>query len=278
MLTDGVRPGADPPALVVGVPFVDHRVELGQRVDLGHRHQVVAAEPADLSLDPALLVSAVDAGLAVERLEIKVRTERGPPLGLHPLPLEAEHLGGRGPQVVVAHLAGRHPAQHRQRVDMPLEEGLLTAGGGDPVNCLAGEGHAESEQEAGHLIAPQPHRDLAEVDLRLHPGTVGLRHEDVHRPTPGVNPDLRFAGHDVTANNLVRHVDHPVLVDQPAEDPLHRVPLFTGRVKVSSQDRVDDRLERIQLRRPGRILLAWLGPSRGQRLVDGSPTDAVLAL
>jgi hypothetical protein len=43
-----------------------------------------------------------------------------------------------------------------------------------------------------------------------------------------------------------------VLVHQPAVDPRDRVPLLARRVQVRFQDLVDDRLERVQLRRPGR--------------------------
>jgi hypothetical protein len=39
-------------------------------------------EPADLSLDPALLMSALDAGLAEERLEPVGRAQRDEPFGL----------------------------------------------------------------------------------------------------------------------------------------------------------------------------------------------------
>jgi hypothetical protein len=44
-------------------------VQLGQGLHLGHRDQVGAAEPAALVLDPALLVRALQAGYAVERVE-----------------------------------------------------------------------------------------------------------------------------------------------------------------------------------------------------------------
>jgi hypothetical protein len=69
---------------------------------------------------------------------------------------------------------------------------------------------------------------------------------------PGLGPDLGFTGRDVGADHLVRHVDHAVLVDQSAEDPLHRVPLLARRVEIRAQDLLDHRLEPIQLRRPPR--------------------------
>ncbi|MEU9035357.1 hypothetical protein AB0D45_10725 [Streptomyces sp. NPDC048352] len=51
VLADGARTGADAAGVVLVVPPVDHRVELGERVDFGDGDQVVAAEPADLALD-----------------------------------------------------------------------------------------------------------------------------------------------------------------------------------------------------------------------------------
>ncbi|MCY1649396.1 hypothetical protein OVA19_00990 [Streptomyces sp. SL203] len=69
VLADRARTGPDPAGLVLLVPSVDHRAELGECRDLGHRDEVVAAEPADLPLDPALLVGAADSGLAVESFQ-----------------------------------------------------------------------------------------------------------------------------------------------------------------------------------------------------------------
>ncbi|MEV5204630.1 hypothetical protein [Streptomyces sp. NPDC053720] len=66
VLADGGGTGPDAAGVVLLAPPVDHGVELGKRVDFGDRDQVVAAEPADLALDSALLVGAADAGLAVE--------------------------------------------------------------------------------------------------------------------------------------------------------------------------------------------------------------------
>src|SRR6266545_6276735 len=63
---------------------------------------MVTTEPADLPLDTALFVSALQAWLAVERIDREVRTERRPSSSFDPLPGEPEDLGDRGPQVVVS--------------------------------------------------------------------------------------------------------------------------------------------------------------------------------
>ncbi|WP_211294770.1 hypothetical protein [Streptomyces glaucescens] len=69
VLVDRSRPGPDPALAVVLVPLFDQFVQLRQRGDLGNRGEVVATEITDLPLDPALLVSAVDAGPTIEALD-----------------------------------------------------------------------------------------------------------------------------------------------------------------------------------------------------------------
>ncbi|MER8034929.1 hypothetical protein [Streptomyces hydrogenans] len=64
---DGRGPVVDVADVLVHLDLLDPRVQIGQRVDVGDRDQVRAAEPAALVLDPALLVGALDAGPAVER-------------------------------------------------------------------------------------------------------------------------------------------------------------------------------------------------------------------
>jgi hypothetical protein len=130
-LPDGARPGPDAPGVVGDVPGIDQGVELGQRVDLGDRDEVIAAEPADLTFDAAFLVGALQSGLAVEGLDRLVRPECDPALGFHPLPGEPQHLGDGGFEVVVADLAAWHPAQYPEGVLVAFEEGFLAAGGED---------------------------------------------------------------------------------------------------------------------------------------------------
>lgn len=107
--TDWSWPGADPADLILDVPVVDQLIQLRERVDLGHRHQPVAAKPADLSLDSAFCVGALDVGLAVKGLDPIAGAERRPAFGLDPLPGESQYLGDRGLEVVVADLAERDP-------------------------------------------------------------------------------------------------------------------------------------------------------------------------
>jgi hypothetical protein len=84
-----------------------------------------------------------------------------------------------------------------------FEEGLLPTREGDLVDRLAGERQPQREQDAGHQRAPQPDRDLTEVDLGLHPGPVTLRREHLGRAVAGLGTDLGFAGRAVGADHLV---------------------------------------------------------------------------
>jgi len=73
VLTDAHGAVADPAGVIGEVVADQQRVELSDRLDLRDRDQVVAAEPSALTFDAALLVRALDAGVAVERLEAVVR-------------------------------------------------------------------------------------------------------------------------------------------------------------------------------------------------------------
>lgn len=152
VLVDSPRPRTDPPVPVVQIPLVDELVQLGERVDFRDRREVVPAEVADHPFDAALLVGAFDAWAAVEALDVEVRAEGDPPVGLHPRPIQPQHLGDGRFQVVVADLAPRDTAQHAERVHVPFEESFLAAGGEDPVDGFARVGHAEREQVAGHQL------------------------------------------------------------------------------------------------------------------------------
>jgi hypothetical protein len=67
---------------------------------------------------------SLQTGLAVERIDREMRTERRPPSRLDSLPGETEDLGDRSPQIVVADLAARDPSKRGERVDVPFQECL----------------------------------------------------------------------------------------------------------------------------------------------------------
>ncbi|ROV64561.1 MULTISPECIES: hypothetical protein [Streptomyces] len=57
------------PDVLGHLDLLDLLVQFRERVDLGDRDQVRAAEPSALVLDAALLMGALDAGPAVEGVE-----------------------------------------------------------------------------------------------------------------------------------------------------------------------------------------------------------------
>jgi hypothetical protein len=88
------------------------------------RGQVAAAEPADLSLDTALLVYPVDAGDAEERVVAVVGAQRDEPRVLQALTTERDPDHRRG-EVVVADHPDRDPTKDFERADVTIEERLL---------------------------------------------------------------------------------------------------------------------------------------------------------
>ncbi|MGW5677962.1 hypothetical protein ACWEV4_23255 [Streptomyces sp. NPDC003860] len=120
-------------------------------------------------------------------------------------------------------------------MEAALEERLLPYRVQDPVDGLARVGQPEREQVAGHQLAGQPHRHVAEVDLRLRSGLVGLWDEGFQHAASGLEPDRLTPVSDVATDRLVRDLVRAVLVDKPLGDPLHRVPLLARRSQVGPQ-------------------------------------------
>lgn len=236
-------------AVVVGrVGGRDQGVELGDRVHPGHRDQVVAAEPAALDLDPALLVGALLARAAVEGVEPVVGPEGDPLAGLHPSAAE-QHPSDRRLEVVVADVDHRHPAQLGERVHMAFQEGLLALRLERPVHRLARERAPQREQEHLGLRPAVDDPQVGEVDLGLRAWLVHLRDVDLLRRPARLGPDLRPAHVHVVPHRRVRDLGQLVLLDQPGMDPPRGMPLLARRRQVLPQHAVDQRLGRVQPRR-----------------------------
>jgi hypothetical protein len=132
VLTHSVGAVADAAGVIGGVGGRKVLVELADRADHRDGDQVPAAKPATLSLDPALLVGALDAWLAKERVEPVVAAQRDEPLVLDAV-AALEDPRHRGAEVVVADPVG-HPTQVGEPLDVALQERLLRLGGERPVN------------------------------------------------------------------------------------------------------------------------------------------------
>lgn len=244
-----VRPELDVPPGVLQVLLGQPRVQVRERGDPRDGDQEVPPEPADLALHPALLVSPADTRLAVERVEPVPGPESRPPGILLPVPA-LHHLAHRRRQVVIPDVHPRHPARHRERGHVPLQQRLLGARRVDPVHPEPRERQPVSEQVARRLPPVQHHRHRPEVDLGLGPRLLQLRHEPLQAPRLPLRPrlDLRPPPRHVLRHVGVRHL-RVMLVPQPRPDPPRGMPLLARRLQVPGEHRVDQRRHTVPRRR-----------------------------
>jgi hypothetical protein len=99
------------------------RVQLGEAAHRRDRDEVPAAEPADLALDPTLLMRATKADQGELRLRQVVRPQPDEPVRLDPSTTPQDLLDRRG-QIVASHQAG-NATEELERVRVRLQERLL---------------------------------------------------------------------------------------------------------------------------------------------------------
>ena len=164
-LTDGGEPAGDVAGVVCAVGCLEQRVQLGQALDARDRHEVAAAEAADLALHAALFMRARDAGLAEERVETEVRAQCGEAVALDTV-ASGEHARHGCLEIVVAD-PPRYPAEALEGERVSFEERLLALARETDVDRppRVREPHHEHRQLGQHTV--QPDADPAEVDLRL---------------------------------------------------------------------------------------------------------------
>jgi hypothetical protein len=274
---DRLRVGAHVPGQILLLEGADTLVELGQARHVGHGAEMVAPEEPDLAFDPALLVGALHPGQAVPGSEPVVLVKGRPAFGLLALPAAEDDLLDRDLQVVVAHHAGRYPAEHPQRVGVPVEEGFQAHRGIRLVDRTTGVAQAQREQEAlGHLPVEQ-HPQLTEVDLRIRARGVGALDEP--RQDAGSGPeldqDLRAAPGDIVGDVRVRH-RRPVLPRQPIGDARGGVPLLGRGRDVLAQPLIDHCVVRAEDRGTAHRGLAWRRLRIGERLAYQVTADPEL--
>ena len=100
--------------------------------------------------------------------------------------------------------------------------------------------------------------------------------EQERRPV-GLQSDLRPTTGYVVAHRRVLQIGLAVLVDQPGQHPPRGVTLLARRGQILAQHRVDQRLERVQPRRPPRRGLALRRGRRAQRLAHHAPMPPIPA-
>ena len=248
ILADRPYPGVDPTGLVSLVPGDQPFVQLRERVHLGHRREAVATESADLALDTALLVSAPNSGLAVERVEPVVGTEQHPPVVLVPAPTEQYFRHRRG-QIVVPDMSCWDPADRVECLDMPLEERLLGLGGIDPVDSLSRMGEPEDEHVALRLHPGKDNPDISKIDLGFSTRCVALRDKRIHPPAPLLNLDLDPPDTDVVPHRGIGQLRGAMFLSEPGQNPGRRMTLLPRSIQIRPQHLIDRLPERCQ---PGR--------------------------
>ena len=199
-----------------------------------HRHQQVAADPADQSLNLAFVVAFAGPAKPVGKHVMRLQLAEHPRPLAHPVAQDARHRQRR----VVVQDRVRHLAEERERGVVPVAERF---GGLRRIGL----------HEAG-IAVRQVHRE--EVDLALHPGDLRQCLAKIHLRMAGIVPQRHK--HLAMSQPMRLHVvlndgdaaGVAVLVAQPFEDPLRRVPLLLRPSFIRRQDRVDDPGKRVQLR------------------------------
>ena len=266
---DSDRPAGDHPPVVENVSRGDQLVQSGQRDHRRDRHQVTAAEPADLTLDAAFLMRPLRAGDAKERVEPVMAAQRDEPLGLGPVPA-LQHPGDRGLEVVVADPA-RHGAEMLERQHVAFQERFLRLGGERNMKRPPRARQPQHEQPQLQHGAGDHRVELAEVDLGFGPGQMRLRHRNIH---------VLEAELGAAASHIPRHAHlragSTVLGDQPLPHPAGGVPLLPRHLPVGQQPSVDNRRVVVDgWPCPWRIRLAGRRHRRLQRLPHRPPVHVM---
>src|SRR5277367_1717657 len=184
------------------------------------------------------------------------------------LPLAPGENFDHGDRRVVVADPLRHTLEELERPAMPFQKGLRALPRKDLDEDRSRVRQRHHEQRDLGLLASQPDRRLAEVDLGLTRRMRQRQKDFLLRLLPG--PD-RVLHHRVAA--LVT-----VLVAQPLEDPSGRVSLLLRRLPVVGEDLVNDRQKWLELAlRPWLALPVTRWLLVGQDLLQRVPTQTVLA-
>ena len=219
---------------------------------------MAASEAADLALHTALLVRAVDARAAEERVEPVVAAQRGEPFGLGAVAAFEDPDDG-GFEVVVPDPAG-HTAEVLEGQHVALQERFLGLGGERDVKRFARVRQSHHEHPALHDQTGDRGVELAEVDLGLSAGQMRLR----DRHLACVQPELDPATGDVTRHRHLRERG-PMLGDQTLPDPPGGMTLLARGILVGEEPGIDHRRPLVDRRaRPRRIHL----PRRRDRVIE----------
>ena len=199
-----------------------------------HRHQQVAAGPADQPLNLAFVVAFAGPAEPVGKHVMRLQLAEDPRPLAHPVAQDARHRQ-RG---VVVQDRARHLAEEAERGVVPVTERF---GGLRRIGL----------HETGVAVR-QVHRK--EVDLALHPGDLRQRLAKIHLRMARIVPQRHehLAMPQPPRQHVVLNDGDPagvaVLVAKPFEDPLRGMPLLLRSSFIRRQDRVDDPGKRVELR------------------------------
>ena len=133
-------------------------------------------------------------------------------------------------RAVVVEDRPRHPAEEGERRIVAVTERLARLPGIRLHEARVAVRQVHREEVDLLFLAPDHRRRLAEVDLGMT-RRVRQRHEHLPRPPPAL-------AHVVLDDRVAAR--EPVLLPQPVEDPLRRVPLLGRASLILLQDPVDD--------------------------------------
>ncbi len=199
-----------------------------QGVQIGHlrdRHHELAPRRLHQGLDLALVVALAGPAEAVAEQVVRLQMRERPRALTRAVAQDPRH---RKRRVVIEDRAG-NPAEKGEGADMAVEKGFRRL----PRICL-------HEPQIGMRQDQAEEGDLGMARRVME------RNESLARRLP--------TGPDIILHDRIP-AREPVLVAQPLENPVRRVPLLARhlRIGVRLQDRVDDAGEPVQLGTPHRL-------------------------
>jgi hypothetical protein len=267
---DGGPAGPDVAGEVRPVGGLKAAVELGERADRGHGHEVASARAADLTLDAALLVGAALARDTEEGVEPVMRAQGDEPLRL--LPVASPQDPGDQRLGIVVPDPGGNPAEPLEGDDVALEERLLALAAVRHVDRSTRMRQAQLEDRDPGLLEPDHYVGQPEVDLSL------LARQVVGHDGDVVIDEIELAAGlaDEPADGGLGEV-RALLVDEALPDPACRVALLVMDHLVLGQPAPDGVRVRADRRQRSRGDPAHWRDRGGQRLADRPPVHAVAA-
>ena len=217
---------------------------------------MASTEPADLALNTALFMGAVDTGETEERIESVMRPQRYE-LGVLPPVTSQQHLGHSRFQIVVPDRLW-HATQGDECQVVALIERLTALIPEHMMKRLTRRRETHHKQPQPDLLPVKPRRELTEIDLGLLPEPVGLRN--------GHHRCLRQLGlylSNEAANRRLTDLG-AMLTNQTLPHAVRRMTLLPGHLEIICQPANNDVFPRTQHRGFTLRCLAW----RRHRIVD----------